>query len=143
MPLLAVLLYSAKARFEGLVSRARCGWLRCFAPKRYLRHYAEPSLRNYAPKEMGSFRIYGGFGSCFSVPAGCRRSQGDSGACRLRYRKDALRAVAWRRPISRVTSKTDTSAGLTPAMREAWPRVSGRMRLSFSLASFDRFSIAR
>src|SRR4030095_12029744 len=45
-----------------------------------------------------------------------------------------------RRLASSQTSRTDTSAGLTPPIRAACPSVSGRMRFSFSRASLARLS---
>ena len=49
---------------------------------------------------------------------------------------------AWRLRISSQSIKAVTSAGETPAIREAWPRFDGLIAASFSRASLERVAIA-
>lgn len=52
-----------------------------------------------------------------------------------RFASLVLFFVIDRRYLPNFTSKTFTSAGETPGIREAWPIVVGRMRVSFCRAS--------
>ena len=49
---------------------------------------------------------------------------------------DCSAARRWKISIKQLTK--DTAAGVMPGMREAWPRVSGRTRMSFSVTSRKR-----
>ena len=48
----------------------------------------------------------------------------------------SLAAKPLKRPFFKCTSSSEIAAGVTPAMREAWPSVCGRWRLSFCRTSW-------